>query len=54
LPWSNFVFFFSLEILNRWFVKLKLIALVFVITIGVNVGGDGRDGLILVYVDQML
>lgn len=53
LSWSNFILFFSFEVLDRWLIEFKLIVFILVIAIGVDVRGDGGDGLILIDVDQM-
>lgn len=51
---AYFIFSFSLEILNRRLIEFELVIFVLVIAIGMDVGGDGGDGLVLVDIDEML
>lgn len=51
---ANFVDLLPLEVLNRRLVEFEFAILILVVAIGVDVGGDRRNRLVLVDVDQML
>jgi hypothetical protein len=50
----NPIFFFSLEVLNWRLIELQLVGVILVVPVGVDVGGYGRDGLVLVDIDEVL
>lgn len=47
------IIFLSLEILDRWFIEFELVIVVLVVAIGMNIGRNGGDGLVLVDIDEM-
>lgn len=51
---AYFIFLFAFEVLDGRLIQLKLIVFVLVVTVGMDVGGNGRNRLVLVDVDQML
>lgn len=53
LPRPNFIFLFSFKIFNRRLIKLQLASLILIVAVSMDVRRNGRDGLILVDVDEM-
>jgi hypothetical protein len=54
LPRAYFVLLLSFEHLNWWLVKLKLITLILIIAISMNIWRNRRNGLVFIYIDQVL
>lgn len=51
---SDSVFLFSFEVLDRRFIQLQLVIITFIVAKCMYVGGNGRNGLILIDADQVL